>query len=181
MSCALRFFSKKDYQASGNFWTMNTLNANPQTVSKVAIQLAPSHNRPFLTASWINLFVVTYAVPPATLAPYLWPGLSLDLREGNAFVSLVVFDFRDTRVLGIPWPGYRNFPELNLRFYVRQGNERGVVFVREIVEQRLVAWLARCWYNEPYRVAPLRTMVEESADEIRVERRLVWNGRTYSL
>lgn len=160
---------------------MNTLNANQQAALNETSDVAPSHHRPFLTARWTNLFVVTYAVPPATLTPYLWPGLSLDLRDGDAFVSLVAFDFRDTRVLGIPWPGYRDFPELNLRFYVRQGNERGVVFVREIVEQQLVAWLARCWYNEPYRVAPLRTTVEESANDIHVERRLVWNNRTYSL
>ena len=60
-------------------------------------------------------------------------------------------------VLGVPWPGYRNFPEINLRFYVRRGDERGVVFVREFVPQRLVAWLARVFYNEPYRAATMST------------------------
>jgi uncharacterized protein len=70
---------------------------------------------------------------------------------------------------------------LNLRIYVRQRNERGVVFVREIVEPRLVAWIARYFYNEPYRVAPLRTTLAETPHEIRVERRLLWKGHTYSL
>src|SRR5882762_9370980 len=104
----------------------------------------------FLTARWSNLFLANYAVPPASLEKLLVPGLDLDTRDGQAFVSLVAFDFLDTRVLGIPWPGYRNFPELNLRFYVRQGNERGVVFIREYVAKRLVAWIARVIYNEPY-------------------------------
>src|SRR5882672_8618368 len=87
----------------------------------------------FLTARWTNLFLATYAVPQELLRPRLPPGLDLDLRDGQAFVSLVAFDFLDTRVLGVPWPGYRNFPELNLRFYVRHGERRGVVFVREYV------------------------------------------------
>src|SRR5213075_3299402 len=65
------------------------------------------------------------------------PGLELDTRDGRAFASLVAFDFLDTRVLGVPWPGYRDFTELNLRFYVHRGLERGVVFVREFVPHRL--------------------------------------------
>src|SRR3954469_20731239 len=110
---------------------------------------------PFLTARWSNLCLLTYAVPPALLEPRLPPGLDLDLRDGQAFVSLVAFDFLDTRVLGVPWPGFRNFPEINLRFYARRGDERGVVFVREWVPQRLVAWLARTLYNEPYAAAAM--------------------------
>src|SRR5689334_13401141 len=98
---------------------------------------------PFLTARWENLCLVTYTVPPALLEPRLPPGLTLDTRDGQAFVSLVAFQFLGTRVLGVPWPGYRNFPELNLRYYVRHGEERGVVFIREFVPRQLVAWLAR--------------------------------------
>src|SRR5437763_12575469 len=106
--------------------------------------------KPFLTAKWSNLFLATYAVPPATLEKRLPAGLVLDTRDGSAFVSLVAFEFLDTRVLGVAWPGYRDFAELNLRFYVRRGDERGVVFLREFVPRRLVAWVARWFYNEPY-------------------------------
>ena len=60
---------------------------------------------PFLTAGWRDLVLVTYAVPPEALAPHLPPGCEPDLREGKAFVSLVAFDFVDTRVLGVRWPG----------------------------------------------------------------------------
>src|SRR5438270_13540279 len=91
---------------------------------------------PFLTARWSNLCLLSYAVPPTLLENRLPAGLELDTRDGQAFVSLVAFDFLDTRVFGIPWPGYRNFAELNLRFYVRQGEERGVVFLRS--EERRV-------------------------------------------
>ena len=134
-------------------------------------------SRPFLTAEWRNLFLATYAVPPSLLQPRLPAGLELDMRDGCAFVSLVAFQFLNTRVLGVPWPGYRNFPELNLRFYVRHGGDRGVIFVREIVSERLVAWLARTIYNEPYRVAPLTSHCQEDDASRTMEYRLTWGGR----
>ena len=111
--------------------------------------------RAFLTAEWRNLCLFNYRVEPERLQPWLPPGLELDLRDGSAFVSLVAFDFLDTRVLGIPWPGYRNFPEINLRFYVREGQRRGVAFIRELVPKRAIAFFARWLYNEPYEYAPM--------------------------
>src|SRR5438270_9254567 len=127
---------------------------------------------PFLTAHWSNLCLLTYAVPPSLLAPRLPRGLELDMRDGQAFVSLVAFDFLDTRVLGIPWPGFRHFAELNLRFYVHRGAERGVVFVREFVPQLLVAWIARLLYNEPYQAAALTSAVQDEPASISVEYQL---------
>ncbi len=138
-------------------------------------------SRPFLTCEWRNLFLATYAVPPALLRPRLPPGLDLDMRDGSAFVSLVAFEFHNTHVLGVRWPGYRNFPELNLRFYVRHGNERGVVFVREFVSQRLVSWMARTIYNEPYRVAPLTSRCQDDTGSRRMEYRLRRAGREHVL
>jgi uncharacterized protein YqjF (DUF2071 family) len=104
------------------------------------------------------------------------------MRDGNAFVSLVAFEFLNTRVLGIPWPGYRNFGELNLRFYVRHGEERGVVFIREFVPQRLVAWMANWLYNEPYLAAPIvAKRDEETADQIKMSYRLTYAGRDHHI
>jgi uncharacterized protein len=142
---------------------------------------APRPPWPFLTARWTNVFLATYAVPPALLTPRLPPGLELDTRDGQAFASLVCFDFQDTRVLGIPWPSFRNFPELNLRFYVRRGEERGVVFVREFVPQTFVAWMARTLYNEPYLATAMTSSVVDEPESIRVEHRLTFAGRTHTM
>src|SRR5262249_32884123 len=102
-------------------------------------------------------------------------------RDDNAFVSLVAFEFANTRVLGMSCPGQRNFPELNLRFYVRHHGDRGVVFKREIVAKRLVAWLARTIYNEPYCVAPLTSHCREDEASRTMEYRLKWAGREHVL
>jgi uncharacterized protein YqjF (DUF2071 family) len=133
--------------------------------------------RPFLTAEWRNLFLATYAVPPSLLQEHLPAGLEVDTRDGDAFVSLVAFQFLNTRVFGVSWPGYQHFPELNLRFYVRHGSDRGVVFVREIVSKRLVAWIARAIYNEPYCVAPLTSHCQEDDERRTMEYRLTWARR----
>jgi uncharacterized protein len=133
--------------------------------------------RPFLTARWLNLAILTWEVPPALLEPHLPAGLELDRRDGSAFASLVAFDFVDTRVLGIAWPGFTRFPELNLRFYARRGERRGVVFIREFVPKAIVAWLARALYHEPYLVAPIESGVSPEAGAIATARRLHWRGR----
>lgn len=141
--------------------------------------------KPFLTAKWTNLLFLTYAVSEATLTPYLPPGLELERWEGQVFASIVAFDFRDTSIRGrnVPnLPNLRSFPELNLRFYVRQGDRRGVVFVREIVPHPLVAGLARLWYNEPYMAARLRHAVTPDGAGGRVERfELMWKGEARHL
>jgi uncharacterized protein YqjF (DUF2071 family) len=136
---------------------------------------------PFLTADWNNLFLATYAVPPPLLEKRLPPGLRLDLRDGQAFVSLVAFEFLNTRVLGVGWPGYRHFGELNLRFYVRHGEERGVVFIREFVPQRLVAWLAQRLYNEPYLAAPVVAARLDLPDRLTMTYRLTYAGRDHTI
>lgn len=117
----------------------------------------------FLSAQWRDLILASYRVDPGLLEPRLPGGLELDLFDGQAVCSLVGFMFLDTRVLGIPWPGYRNFPEINLRFYVRErsGERRGVVFVRELVRSRVVALIARTLYNEPYVRARIQHEITE--------------------
>ncbi len=137
--------------------------------------------RPFLTARWSNLAILTYEVPPALLEPRLPAGLELDRRNGAAFASLVAFDFLDTCVWGASWPGFRNFPEINLRFYVRLGPRRGVVFIREFVPKPAVSWLARAIYNEPYLVAPIDSRVRSDPSAIVTVRRLRWHGRDHHI
>ena len=141
--------------------------------------LGSESSRPFLTARWSNLGLVTYAVDQALLAADLPPGCELDLRNGDAFVSFVVFDFLDTRVKGVRWPGHVNFPEINLRFYVRQDGQRGVCFVRELVPKRLIAWIARILYNEPYVATAMRSEVTQDESHIETNHRFRFAGKRH--
>jgi uncharacterized protein YqjF (DUF2071 family) len=113
----------------------------------------------FLTAEWRHLAMLNYEVDPALLVPLVPRGTELDDWDGRTFLSLVGFLFLRTRVLGVPIPFHRNFPEVNLRFYVRRrasdGWRRGVVFLKEFVPRAAVAAVARWVYNENYVACPM--------------------------
>ena len=87
---------------------------------------------PFLTADWRHLINLTYPVAREHLLPHVPAGLELDLWQERPHVSLVAFEFLRTKIHGVKIPLHVNFPEINLRFYVRRGERRGVVFLREM-------------------------------------------------
>lgn len=121
----------------------------------------------FLTAEWRQLAMLSYEVDPALLRDRIPRGTELDDHRGRHFVSMVGFLFLDTRVRGLPIPFHRNFEEVNLRFYVRREERgelrRGVVFVKEIVPRRAIAWVARTLYNENYVALPMRHVLPPTA------------------
>jgi uncharacterized protein YqjF (DUF2071 family) len=142
--------------------------------------------RAFLVAEWRDLVMLNYAVDSALLLPLVHAGTELDAYRGTTYLSVVGFGFVSTRVLGFSVPGHRDFEEVNLRFYVRRraadGWRRGVVFIRELVPRQLIAWIARAWYNEPYRALPMRHTITRAPDgtpsEVSYEWRLggAWEG-----
>lgn len=98
--------------------------------------------------------MLNWTVDPAILMQFVPRSVELDAFDGKYFVSLVAFQFLSTRVKGVSFPYHRDFEEVNLRFYVRdnapEGSRRGVVFIKEIVPRRAIAWIARTFYSEPY-------------------------------
>ena len=129
--------------------------------------------RPFVTAEWRDLLMLNYVVAPAQVAPFVPAGTELDLWQGEAIMSLVGFRFIDTRVLGVAIPWHRDFEEVNLRIYVRRetaaGPRRAVVFIRELVPRRAIAWIARISYNEPYRSVPMRHAISRQGSSRSLE------------
>lgn len=112
--------------------------------------------------------MLNYEIDPKVLAPLVPVGTTLDLWQGRALISMVGFRFLDTRLLGVPIPGHRDFEEVNLRFYVRRefpaGDvRRAVVFIREIVPRHAIALVARLAYNEPYHALPMRSIAPSAA------------------
>src|SRR5262245_46063132 len=112
--------------------------------------------------------MLTFEADAALLNRMIPPGLELDAFEGRALVSLVGFRFAHTALLGVRVPFHQQFDEINLRVYFRRdvGRElrRGVTFVREVVSRRLVAFVARLAYNEPYTVRPVHSVVPPASD-----------------
>jgi hypothetical protein len=127
----------------------------------------------FLSARWEYLAMFNYEVDDAILKPHLPPYTEIDFYNGKAIVSVVGFLFNNTKVMGIQWPGFINFEEVNLRYYIKyfDGNKwrRGVGFISEIVPQYLVAATANIFYNEHYSTAKMNHTIREVNEQIEVE------------
>ena len=126
-----------------------------------------------MTARWENLIMANYAIDVAKLKEYLPSGVEIDLYQGKAFVSLVGFLFKNSRIFGMPIPLLGTFEEVNLRFYVKRkesnGYKRGVVFINETVPYKPVAWLANKLYKEHYISIPTKHRIENHQSHKEVE------------
>jgi len=141
----------------------------------------------FLTAEWRYLLMLNYRIDPQILASQIPAGTELDLWNGQAYVSIVGFQFLKTRLRGIAIPFHRNFSEVNLRFYVRREENgewrRGVAFIQEIVPLPAVSFVARWIYNENYVTLPMRDRIDLAPTQDRgsVNYSWKWQGRWTNL
>jgi uncharacterized protein YqjF (DUF2071 family) len=115
----------------------------------------------FLTAEWRKLIMANYEIDPALLGPWLPRGTELDHWKNKFYISLVGFMFKDVRVRGIRVPFHVDFPEVNLRFYVRYKDDnawkRGVVFIKEIVPKPAITFIANTLFGERYVTLPMKS------------------------
>ncbi|CAN1491107.1 COG3361 Uncharacterized conserved protein [Flavobacteriaceae bacterium] len=139
----------------------------------------------FLKANWEHIIMANYKINPEILMPFLPKGVELDLFEGNAYVSLVGFMFKSTKLFNIPIPKLGTFEEINLRFYVvrKEGDQikRGVVFVNETIPYPIVAWMANKLYKEHYTVVPTRHQIDEIHDTKKVHFEWLLNNKWNSI
>lgn len=125
--------------------------------------------RPFLTARWSDIMLLTFEAPEALLRRGIPPGVELDRWNGRAHVSIVALHMRDVRVLGWAILGFAAHPQVNFRTYVRRGGEPGVWFIRQFVPSRVIAAVGRLRYDEPFWPTPIRRRVVETPSELRAE------------
>lgn len=110
---------------------------------------------PLLIASWRNALMIHFEVEASALqrdVPF-----ELDLRNGRAYVSLVAFTMKNMRPRFGGWLTALLFRPiathdfLNVRTYVRQGDERGIHFIAEWLTNRFAVMLGPGTFGLPYR------------------------------
>lgn len=113
---------------------------------------------------WDDLLFMHWDVDAAALASRLPKGLQLDTFEGRAWISVVPFRMRGTRLRFTPdIPALSAFPELNVRTYVRAGGMPGVWFFSLDAGSRIAVRMARHFFHLPYFDARMR--VEKDGKE----------------
>ncbi len=139
----------------------------------------------FLKASWENIIMANYEIDPKILFPFLPKGVDIDLYNGKAYVSLVGFMFKKTKLFNISIPWFGTFEEINLRFYVvrKEGNtlKRGVVFINETIPYPIVAWMANKLYNENYTVVPTKHEITSDSETQKVNFKWLLNKKWNSI
>ena len=139
----------------------------------------------FLKANWENIIMANYAIDPEILVTYLPKGVRLDLFNGKAYVSLVGFMFKKTKLFNVPIPFFGTFEEINLRFYVQRKEDgitkRGVVFINETIPYRIVAWMANKLYNEHYTVVPTQHSIASNLDSKKIKFEWLLNNKWNSI
>lgn len=129
--------------------------------------------------------MANYEVDAGVLQPLVPADTELDLYQGRALVSLVAFQFLNTRVKGFRIPWHVNFPEINLRFYLKRtvGGEdrRGVAFIREIVPRHAITFVANTLFNENYVTRRMGQKVRVSGDSLKAAYNFWERGRAQSI
>ncbi len=112
-----------------------------------------------ITQRWNDLLFAHWPVPAETVARLLPDWLQPDTYQGSAWLGAVPFWLDRIRIRGFPGlPGIRNFPDLNLRTYVRdQFTGTPGVFCFSFDASNLLAIVAaRSLYHLPYYWAQMR-------------------------
>jgi uncharacterized protein YqjF (DUF2071 family) len=111
-----------------------------------------------MTQRWNDLLFAHWPVPASEIAPLLPEGLEPDVFEGSSWLGVVPFWLDRIKVRGMPAiPGMRNFPDLNVRTYVRDERTHtpGMYFFSLDATNLLAVALAHTFFHLPYHWAEM--------------------------
>lgn len=105
-----------------------------------------------MTQIWHDLLFAHWPIAPDTLRPLIPAMLELDTFEQEAWVGIVPFHMSNVHPRGLPSVyGLSQFPELNVRTYVkRKGEIPGVYFFSLDAGNPIAVAIARSVFHLPY-------------------------------
>ena len=111
----------------------------------------PANNRWAMKMNWHDLLFMHWPVPVNLLRPLIPAALEVDTFDGEAWIGVVPFRMTDVRPRFVPSVSYlSDFPEINVRTYVRKGGRSGVWFFSLDAANRLAVRVARRTFALPY-------------------------------
>ena len=114
--------------------------------------------------TWSKLLFAHWPVEPEIVAQHLPAGLSLDVRDGDAWVGVVPFLMSGVAPRCCPpMPYLSRFLELNVRTYVVKDGKPGVWFFSLDAANRIAVRLARKTFSLPYMDAKMALKREGSS------------------
>ncbi|MGI5215821.1 YqjF family protein [Plantactinospora sp. CA-290183] len=136
----------------------------------------PRVSRPVMYHRWNWITFIHWRYPSPTLQALLPEGLTVETCDGSAWIGLTPFLMQEVRAPALPAvPWLSEFPEINVRTYVRDRRGRSGIWFLSLDAARLPAVLAaRAGYGLPYFWSDMRVRVEGDRVDYRCRRR--WPG-----
>jgi len=109
-----------------------------------------------MTQTWCDLLFAHWRVNASDLRAKVPPEFTLDLFDGSAWLGIVAFHVTNVAPRGVPalrWVS--EFPELNVRTYVRVADEPGIFFFSLDAGSALAVHAAKTMLNLPYFTASM--------------------------
>jgi uncharacterized protein len=124
-------------------------------------------DRPWvMTQTWHDLLFAHWPLSSQVLRSRVPREFELDLFDGNAWIGIVPFRMTNVAPRGVsslPWVS--EFPELNVRTYVRVADRPGIYFFSLDAGSALAVQAARSLLNLPYYTASMAVTPRGSAIE----------------
>jgi uncharacterized protein YqjF (DUF2071 family) len=131
-----------------------------------------------MTQTWHDLLFAHWPMPAEAVESTLPAGVELDLFDGDAWIGIVPFRMTNVAPRGVPsLPGISEFPEINVRTYVKARGRSGVYFFSLDAANALAVRAARLLLNLPYYRASIA--VTRRAGEIEFESRRDGGSATF--
>ena len=130
---------------------------NRAIVADVAHRPWPMPDGPWIMRqTWHNLLFAHWPIDAAVLRAHVPDEFALDLFDGAAWLGIVPFSMTNVAPRAVPsLPGLSEFPELNVRTYVRVGDKPGVYFFSLDAASAVAVQAARALLNLPYHTAAM--------------------------
>jgi uncharacterized protein YqjF (DUF2071 family) len=125
---------------------------------------------------WSTMTFLHWPYRPSVVQQLLPRGLEVESVDGQAWVGLLPFQMRDVRIPGVPAaPWLSQFPETNVRTYVRGPDGQSAIWFFSLEAARLPAVLAaRVSYWLRYFWADMS--VDRDGQRVRYQSRRRWPG-----
>jgi len=132
-----------------------------------------------MTQQWKDLAFLHWSYEPSVVQRLLPDGVEVDTFDGRAWVALVPFRMTKLRLRWLPpIPTTTDFPEINVRTYVRVNGRPAVWFFSLDTPKVLPTVTARAAFRLPYCFGRASVNVIDGVLESRVDRR--WPSRASS-
>jgi uncharacterized protein len=128
----------------------------------------PMPDRPWLAYQrWEHILFLHWPVPVEHVRPLVPEGLEIDTFGGSAWVALVPLKMAHIHLRHLPQGGpISNFPELNLRTYVRYRDRPGVWFFSLDAPHPFDVWIGRHVFHLRYELAEARLGADSAIDHL---------------